>query len=132
MIQYRHEFCKLLWKLWSPTWDFENETFYKTAVSFDNPDFVEVVIHSYRHRFGLVPGDLSVEETEQLLTTQPKIPVPTISIDGSADGVAPSGGSEQHYRYFTGAYERRVIPGVGHNPPQEAPSEFAEAVLSLV
>jgi len=91
-----------------------------------------VVIHSYRHRFGLVPGDPSVEETEQLLNRQPKISVPTIAIDGDADGVVPSGGSEHHHRFFTGTYERQVFPGVGHNPPQEAPREFAEAVLSLV
>ncbi|MFC1799215.1 alpha/beta fold hydrolase [Thermodesulfobacteriota bacterium] len=132
LTKYRREFCKLLWRLWSPTWNFEDETFNQTAASFDNPDFVEVVIHSYRHRFGLVPGDPSVEETEQLLTKQPKITVPTISIDGFDDGVVPSSSSEHHHRFFTGTYERRVIPGVGHNPPQEAPHDFAEAVLSLV
>ncbi len=132
LTRYRREFCKLLWRLWSPNWNFEDEVFNQSAASFDNPDFVEVVIHSYRHRFGLVPGDPSVEETEQLLTKQPKISVPTIALDGDADGVALSGGSEHHHRLFTGPYERRVIPGVGHNPPQEAPRDFAEAVLSLV
>ncbi len=132
LAQYRREFCRLLWRLWSPTWDFKNKVFDRTAVSFDNPDFVDVVIHSYRHRFGLVSGDPSVEETEQLLTTQPKISVPTIAIDGDTDGVVPSGGSAHHHRFFTGTYERRVMPGVGHNPPQEAPRDFAEAVLSLV
>ena len=132
LAQYRREFCRLLWRLWSPTWDFKDEVFDRTAVSFDNPDFVDVVIHSYRHRFGLVPGDPAVEETEQLLNRQPKISVPTIAIDGDADGVVPTGGSENHHRFFTGAYERRVFPGVGHNPPQEAPRDFAEAVLSLV
>ena len=91
-----------------------------------------MVIHSYRHRFGLVSGDPSVEETEQLLNRQTKISVPTIAIDGDADGVVPSGGSEHHHRFFTGLYERRMLPGVGHNPAQEAPREFAEAVLSLI
>jgi len=128
----RRDFCRLLWRLWSPTWDFDEEAYTQTAVSFDNPDFVDVVIHSYRHRFALVAGDPAVEETEQRLTKQPKISVPTIVLDGNADGVAPIGGSEHHDRFFTGRYERRVIPGVGHNLPQEAPRDFAEAVLSLI
>lgn len=131
LAQYRRELCKLLWRLWSPTWDFDNEAFNQTADAFDNPDFVEVVIHSYRHRFGLVPGDPAVEETEQLLTKQPTISVPTIALDGDNDGVTPSDGSDQHH-LFTGKYERRVLAGVGHNPPQEAPHDFAEALLSLV
>lgn len=128
---YRYELCKLLWRLWSPTWDFDDDTFERTAVSFDNPDFVDVVIHSYRHRFGLVAGDPVVEDTEQLLTTLPKISVPTIALDGDDDGVAPSAGFPDHDRYFSGRYERRVLPGVGHNPPQEAPQDFADAVLSV-
>jgi pimeloyl-ACP methyl ester carboxylesterase len=132
LAQNRRELCKLLWRLWSPTWDFTDETFQQTAVSFDNPDFVEVVIHSYRHRFGLVPGDPAVEETEQRLTKLPKISVRSIVLDGDEDGVASSGGSADHRHFFTGVYERRVIPGVGHNLPQEAPREFAEAVLSSV
>jgi pimeloyl-ACP methyl ester carboxylesterase len=98
----------------------------------DNPDFVDVVIHSYRHRFGLVPGDPNVQKTEQLLTRQPKISVPTIALDGSLDGVAPLGGSENHDHFFTGKYDRRVIHGVGHNPPQEAPRDFAKVVLSFI
>ena len=88
------------------------------------------MIHSYRHRFGLAPGDPSVEETEQRLTKLPKISVPSISLDGLDDGVAPLGGSAGHFHFFNGKYEHRVIPGVGHNLPQEAPREFAEAVLS--
>jgi pimeloyl-ACP methyl ester carboxylesterase len=130
--QNRRELCRLLWKLWSPNWRFDEATFERTAASFDNPDFVPVVIHSYRHRFGLVPGDPSVEDTERRLATQPRIAVPTVALDGGADGVMPLGGSARHDRFFTGRYERRVIPGVGHNPPQEAPKEFAETVLSLV
>ena len=128
----RSELCKLLWRLWSPTWDFDDDTFEQTAGSFDNPDFVDVVIHSYRHRFGLVPGDPMVEETEQLLTIPPKISVPTVAIAGDDDDVTPADGSENHHLFFTGSYDRRVIPGVGHNLPQEAPREFAEAVLTLV
>lgn len=129
---YRRELCKLLWRLWSPTWKFTDEDFNRTAASFDNPDFVEVVIHSYRHRFALVPGDPSVDETEQRLATQPCIKVATIVIDGGDDGVASIGGSADHQRLFTGEYKRQVIHGVGHNLPQEAPQEFALAVLSAV
>jgi pimeloyl-ACP methyl ester carboxylesterase len=91
-----------------------------------------VVIHSYRHRFGLVPGDPNVQKTEQRLSLQPKINVPTIALDGSDDGVAPLGGSETHKHFFTAKYDRRVIHGVGHNPPQEAPQDFAEVILSLI
>lgn len=132
LAQNRRDICRLLWRLWSPTWDFDEEAYTRTAISFDNPDFVEVVIHSYRHRFALVPGDPAVEEAEHRLTQQPKIPVPTVVLDGDADGVAPLGGSVRHDRFFTGRYERWEIPGVGHNLPQEAPHGFAEAVLSLV
>jgi len=128
----RREFCKLLWRLWSPTWQFTDEEFNRTALSFDNPDFVDVVIHSYRHRYGLVPGDPSVEETEQRLTQQPQISVPAVVLDGLDDGVLPLGGSEGHRHFFTGPYDHRMIPGVGHNLPQEAPREFANAVLSFI
>ena len=128
----RRDFCKLLWRLWSPTWNFDERTYTQTAESFDNPDFVDVVIHSYRHRFGLAPGNPAVEETERLLEAQPKIAAPTIALVGDADGVTPLGGSEGHDRFFTGKYERRVLPDVGHNHPQEAPKAFADAVLSLV
>lgn len=128
----RREFCKLLWRLWSPNWRFDDATYERTAVSFDNPDFVDVVIHSYRHRFALVRGDPKVEETEHRLATRPTIAVPTVAIDGSGDGVMPIGGSEEHASFFGGQYERRIIPSVGHNLPQEAPAEFAAAVLSLL
>ncbi len=128
----RYQLCRLLWKLWSPSWNFDEETYRRTAASFDNTDFVDVVIHSYRVRYALVPGDPAVEETEQRLAAQPKIGVPTISIDGEADGVMSVGGCKDHARYFTGPYEYRVFPDVGHNPPQEAPREFANAVLSLI
>jgi pimeloyl-ACP methyl ester carboxylesterase len=130
--QNRRELCKLLWRLWSPSWKFSDEDFNQTAISFNNPEFVDVVIHSYRHRYGLAPGDPSVEQTEQRLTKKPKISVPSIALDGLDDGVAPLGGSTDHHHFFTGRYERRLIQDVGHNPPQEAPSKFAETVLSLV
>ncbi|WP_022666401.1 alpha/beta fold hydrolase [Desulfospira joergensenii] len=130
--QNRREFCRLLWRLWSPAWEFTDEEYNRSAASFDNPDFVDVVIHSYRHRFGQVPGDPAVEETETLLTKQPKISVPSVVLDGDNDGVAPSGGSIHHRPFFTGEYEHRVIPGVGHNPPQEAPHDFAAAVLAFI
>jgi len=127
----RRELCKLLWQLWSPNWRFDDATYERTAVSFDNPDFVAVVIHSYRHRFGLAPGDPALEDTERKLTARPPITVPTIALDGGGDGVMRAGGSLNHARFFTAAYERRVIPVVGHNPPQEAPREFAQSVLAL-
>ena len=130
--QNRHALCGLLWKLWSPNWQFDDSTYQRTAASFDNPDFVEVVIHSYRHRFGLVHGDPAVEDTERRLTAQPQIAVPVVALDGGGDGVMPLGGSERHGRFFATKYERRVIPMVGHNLPQEAPQEFAAAVLSVV
>lgn len=128
---HRYELGKLLWRLWSPSWPFDEATYARTAASFENPDFVAVVIHSYRHRFALVPGDPAVEETERRLAALPPITVPTITLHGSDNGVSPVASSERHSRHFTGAYERRVVPGVGHNLPQEAPREFAAAVLSL-
>ena len=127
----RRELCKLLWKLWSPNWHFDDATYERTAASFDNPDFVPVVIHSYRHRYGLVPGDPAVEDTERRLATRPHITVPTIALDGGGDGVMSLGGSTGHDQFFAGHFERRVIPLVGHNLPQEAPTEFAAAVLAL-
>ena len=132
LAQNRRAFCKLLWRLWSPNWRFDDATYERTAASFDNPDFLDVVIHSYRHRFALVPGDPKVELTESRLATQPRISVPTVAMDGAGDGVMPTGGSEKHAPFFTGRYERRVIPLVGHNLPQEAPAEFAAAVLSFL
>ncbi len=132
LAKYRREFCKLLWQLWSPNWRFDDATYERTAPAFDNPDFVDVVIHSYRHRYALVPGDPAVEDTERRLIAQPPITVPTIVLEGDGDGVAGVGGSAHHRRHFTAAYERREIPLVGHNLPQEAPQDFALAVLALV
>lgn len=130
--QNRRELCKLLWRLWSPNWKFDDATFERTATSFDNPDFVAVVIQSYRHRFGLAAGDPALEEIERRLAARPAITVPTIAMDGDGDGVTRAGGARDHARHFKGYYERRVVPLVGHNLPQEAPKEFAQAVLDLL
>ncbi|MDI3309282.1 MAG: alpha/beta hydrolase [Acetobacteraceae bacterium] len=127
----RREICRLLWRLWSPDWAFGEATFQASAAAFDNPDFVEVVIHSYRHRYGYVAGDPALEGIEDRLAAQPRITVPTIAPHGASDGVTPLDGSAGHARYFSGLYERRVIPLTGHNVPQEAPTEFARAVLDL-
>ena len=121
-----------IWQLWSPHWKFDDATFERSAVSFDNPDFVAVTIQSYRHRFGYAPGDPALEAIEQRLAARPKIAVPTIALQGEADGVLPPEGSEQHAAFFSGPYQRRVLPKVGHNPPQEAPQAFAEAILELI
>lgn len=130
--QNRYALGKLLWRLWSPNWTFDEATYARTAAAFDNPDFVDVVIHSYRHRYGLVPGDPAVQETERRLEAQPPIGVPTICMDGGGDGVRAPEGSVGHERHFSGRYERRIVPLVGHNIPQEAPAEFARAVLDLL
>ena len=126
----RRAFNHLLWKLWSPSWKFDEATFEKTAPSFDNSDFVDVVIHSYRQRFGVVAGDPQYEEIEQKLAKQPAITVPTITLDGATDGIRP-GGTASHAGHFIGRHEHRVIPNAGHNIPQEAPRAFADAVLSV-
>jgi pimeloyl-ACP methyl ester carboxylesterase len=130
--RHRYDLGKLLWRLWSPGWRFDEATYARTAASFENPDFVAVVVHSYRHRFALVAGDPAVEDTERRLAAQPPIAVPAVVLHGADNGVLPAGASEPHARLFTGGYERRVIPGVGHNVPQEAPGDFAAAVLSLI
>ena len=117
--------------MWSPTWAFDAATFQRTAAAFDNPDFVEVVIHSYRHRMGNAAGDPRHAATQARLAALPTIPVPTIVIHGTADGVNPVDNSESHTPFFTGPYERRLFEAIGHNPPQEAPAAFARAVLDL-
>jgi pimeloyl-ACP methyl ester carboxylesterase len=128
----RRDICRLLWQLWSPNWKFDEATFEKSAVSFDNPDFVDVVIQSYRHRFAYAPGDPALEGIESELARMPKIAVPTINLHGGGDGVGPAAHSERHARFFTGPYERRVIPSVGHNVPQEAPAETVAALRDLM
>ena len=103
----------------------------RTAASFDNPDFVDVVIHSYRHRAGNAVGNPRYAAVEAQLAKQPKISVPTIVIHGATDGVNPLENSLNHQRFFTGAYERRIFGNAGHNPPQESPKDFADAILAL-
>jgi len=127
LIKDRGGITKLLWRMWSPNWVFDAATFERTASAFDNPDFVEVVIHSYRHRYGLVAGDPSYEPIEAALVRQPPITVPSITIDGDADGVNP--GTAHHAKKFVGRHEHRVFRGAGHNLPQERPEDFARAVF---
>ena len=128
----RRDLCRHLWELWSPSWRFQPTTFDRTAVSFDNPDFVDVVIHSYRHRFANAPGDPAFDELEARLARQPDIAVPTVVLQGRDDGVDPPGENDPARPHFTGPYRRRILDGVGHNLPQEAPDEFAAAILSLL
>ena len=128
----RSAFCRLIWKLWSPSWVFDDATFTRSAAAFDNPDFVDVVIQSYRHRFGLVAGDPALLAVEQRLAAQPPITVPSITFDGADDGVRPPAAAAQHARLFTGSRSHFVVPGAGHNLPQEKPQVFADAVLELM
>ena len=128
----RGELCKLLWALWSPSWAEGPGLYEQTAPSFDNPDFVEVVIHSYRHRFMYAPGDPTLEAIEQALTLQPPISVPSISLCGADDGVGPPPDVDDDVEHFSGFYRRQVLPGVGHNIPQEAPQATLDALLELL
>ena len=128
----RAELSRLLWRLWSPTWRFDDVTHARTASSFENPDFVDVVVHSYRHRFGYTLGDPALEPIEQALAAQPAISVPTISLCGADDGVAPPPVADPDAAKFTGPYERRILPGIGHNIGQEAPVATFAALLDLL
>jgi pimeloyl-ACP methyl ester carboxylesterase len=125
----RRDFAQLLWQEWSPTWAAGPVSFAATAPSFDNPDFVDVVVHSYRHRFSLVAGDPANDADEQALAKQPSITVPTALLDGADDGVHPPDDAQ------AGRFDRlvsyAVLPGVGHDVPQEDPAAFAAAVISV-
>jgi pimeloyl-ACP methyl ester carboxylesterase len=127
----RRAVCRLLWQLWSPTWSFDEATFARSAAAFDNPDFVATVIHSYRHRFGLVAGDPAYAEIERRLAAQPDITVPTIVLQGADDGVDPPTAEDAAEAHFTGPYDRRIVADAGHNLPQEAPEIFADSVLAV-
>ena len=129
--QNRRALCRYIWQIWSPDWAFDDATYEHSAASFDNPDFVAVTIQSYRHRFGYAAGDPALEPIEQRLAAQPAITVPTIVLHGASSGIQPPAGSEAHARLFTGPYQRRVLPKIGHNLPQEAPLAVADAVLEL-
>ncbi|TNF04381.1 MAG: alpha/beta hydrolase [Sphingomonadales bacterium] len=128
--QNRRGFCRLLWRLWSPNWQFDEDVFEQSAKAFDSTDFVDVVLHSYRHRAGLAAGDPTLSElAERLEREQPAISVPTISLQGE-NGLLPISAERDRGRFLS-RWESRTLPGVGHNLPQEAPAAFAAAVLDL-
>jgi pimeloyl-ACP methyl ester carboxylesterase len=127
----RREIAKLMWTRNSPRWHFDDATFARSAASFDNPDYVDVVIHSYRHRLGLAAGYAQYADLEERLAALPVISVPTITLDGDADGVVPATDGKSTAARFTGGRQHRVIPHVGHNLPQESPAVFADAVWEL-
>ena len=127
----RHDLCRLLWRLWSPNMPAPETSYAASASSFDNPDFVPVVIHSYRHRHGAAPGDPALEAIERRLAARPAIPVPTIVLHGGADGVDPPGNSAGDARYFTGFYARRILETAGHFLPRDAPGQIVSALREL-
>jgi pimeloyl-ACP methyl ester carboxylesterase len=129
--QYRRDFAKLIWQLASPQWDFDAATFDRSAAAFDNPDHVSIVIHNYRWRLGLAEGEPPYDALEQRLAQGPVIAVPTITLEGDANG-APHPDASAYAKKFSGPYAHRVITGgVGHNLPQEAPQAFAQAVVDV-
>ncbi|MCC3158691.1 alpha/beta hydrolase [Hymenobacter sp. 15J16-1T3B] len=125
----RRELAKLIWQFNSPKWSFDDATFSRTAASFDNPDYVSIVIHNYRWRLSLAAGDPQYDDLEKRLAAAPPIPVPTITLDGDSDGVVPATDGQAYAGKFSGKRHHRIIRGVGHNLPQEAPRDFAQAVL---
>ena len=129
--KYRHDFAKLIWQLASPKWDFNDATFDRSAVSFDNPDHVSIVIHNYRWRLGLAAGESKYDDLEKRLAQGPSITVPTITLEGDANG-APHPDGSSYARKFSGKYAHRIIKGgVGHNLPQEAPQAFADTIIEV-
>jgi len=128
----RRGIAGILWRQWSPNWHFDEATFERTAVAFDNPDYVDVVIHSYRHRFGLAEGDPQYAGLQRRLAALPVIAVPTITLDGDGDGVTPATDGTASAAKFTDRRSHRVIPRAGHNLPQEEPEAFAAAVMELI
>lgn len=129
--KYRHDFAKLIWRLASPKWNFDDATFARSAVAFENPDHVAIVIHNYRWRLGLAEGESKYDDLERRLAASPVIAVPTITLEGDANG-APHPDPSAYAKQFSGKYAHRLIKGgVGHNLPQEAPQAFAEAVLEV-
>ena len=128
----RREICRLLWKEWSPSWRFDDATFERTAASFDNPDFVPVVIHSYRVRHGNAPSDPRFADVERRLSARPPITVPTMILHGAEDTVGPPGRSEGELSRFPAGTERRVVPGVGHFMPREDPGAVVDALVKVL
>ena len=129
LADHRRDLCRMLWRAWSPTWQFDEATFARSAAAFDNPDFVDVVIHCYRWSFGLAAGDPAVQALEDRLARRPPITVPSVTLDGTADPLKP-GGTADHAPMFTGRHAHHVIDA-GHNLPQEQPRAFADAVLCV-
>ncbi len=132
LANHRRSLIRLLWQDWSPSWKFDDATFERSAPSFDNPDFVDVVIHSYRVRYGLVAGDPAYAAIERRLAALPPITVPSITFDGEDDGVRPPAKAQAAAHRFSGPRSHRIIHGAGHNLPQEKPAIFADAVMELV
>jgi pimeloyl-ACP methyl ester carboxylesterase len=129
--KYRHDFAKLIWRIASPKWDFDDATFDRSAAAFDNPDHVAIVIHNYRFRMGLAKGEAKYDHLEKRLAETPVITVPAITLEGDANG-APHPEPSSYRAKFSGEYEHRNITGgIGHNLPQEAPREFAQAVVDV-
>ena len=129
--QYRHDFAKLIWHNVSPSWDFDDATFDRTATAFDNEDYVPIVIHNYRWRLGLAQSDRRYDGIEARLAAAPDITVPTITLDGELDPFTPAGDGASYRAKFTGPYDHRALKEIGHNVPQEAPEAFARAVLDV-
>lgn len=129
LAEHRRDLCRMLWEEWSPGWQFDEATFDRTATAFDNPDFVDVVIHCYRHVFGLEAGDPGLQSLEDRLAQQPTITVPAVTIDGSIDPLKP-GGTASHAGRFVARHEHRVVD-VGHNVPQQRPAAFTDAVMTV-
>jgi pimeloyl-ACP methyl ester carboxylesterase len=130
----RHAICRYLWQQWSPSWHFTDETYSRTAPSFDNPDFVDVVIHSYRHRMGNAPGEARFKDVEARLATRPAIKAPSITLYGAEDGIArpPAESPPAEQAAFERLIARRVVPGVGHFMPRERPEAVSSAMLELL
>ena len=130
----RRALCRLLWKTWSPNWNFTDATYNRTAASFDNPDFVDVVIHSYRHRIGNAPGEPRFKAVEEQLAKRPNIQCPSITLYGADDGIArpPAESPPAERAAFTSLVARRVVPGVGHFMPREKPEAVSSALLELL
>src|SRR5947199_2091942 len=129
--KYRRDFAKLIWQLASPKWNFDDATFDRSAAAFDNPDHVAIVIHNYRWRLGIAEGEPKYDDLEKRLAAAPVITVPTITMEGDANG-APHAEPSAYAKKFSGRYEHRLIKGgVGHNLPQEAPQAFAQAVIDV-
>ncbi|NOS85349.1 MAG: alpha/beta hydrolase [Ignavibacteria bacterium] len=126
--KYRYDFAKLIWKTASPTWDFDDATFDRSAISFHNTDHVDIVIHNYRWRLGLAEGEAKYDELEKMLAEGPVIKVPTITMEGDANG-APHPDPNVYAGKFTGKYSHRLLKNIGHNLPQEAPDAFAQAIM---